>query len=124
MDKGSLVDFGRAVAEAMDGDHMAPRGLMWVNNSDTQTWKLWVIPPAGLSDRREFYRRTAVIMSRIRDKFPNNDISDIEYISESHPAIMGLSRMFRLEGLTNVSLTGNSFNGVYIPDGILMRMML
>jgi hypothetical protein len=122
MDKGSLVNFGFALAEAMDANDMAPRGLMWVNNTDTQTWKLWVVPPASLTDRREFYRRLATIITSIRDKFPSFDISDIEMMTDKHPVIIGMAKMFRVEGLTDVTVTGVAFDGFYIPDGIVLRL--
>ena len=37
---------------------------MWVHATDTDTWKLWIVPPTGLTDKQEFYRRISEVTSK------------------------------------------------------------
>ncbi|UYW33634.1 hypothetical protein [Methylorubrum extorquens] len=122
MDQNSLVEFGHAVIRSMRDDGISPRAAMWINNTDTQTWKLWIVPPKSLSDKREFYRKMSQIVSAYGDRYPGFDIADIEMIPETHPALKGMSTMFRIPAEVAFSLSGNTFNGFYIPDGILLIM--
>jgi hypothetical protein len=39
---------------------------MWVHNTDIDTWKLWLVPPRGLTDKHEFYRRLFEIATNHR----------------------------------------------------------
>lgn len=124
MDKEVLVSSGKALIEAMDEEGMPPRLAMWVHNTDLDTWKFWVVPPKGSDDKREFYRRLSAIVSKKRQSLAGIDASDTEYVSEDHPAARGLKTFIRMEGVGAARFSGNTFNGFYLPDGIIMRSAL
>ncbi|MFL9827475.1 hypothetical protein [Rhodoplanes sp. SY1] len=124
MDQNVLVSSGQSLVKAMDETGLAPRIAMWVHNSDTDTWKLWIVPPRGLHDKREFYRSVAAIIARNRDTLQSIDASDTEMVPESHPAMKGLGRVIRMPGLGVAHFAGNRFNGFYLPDGIVLRSAL
>lgn len=94
---------------------------MWVYNSEADSWRLWVVP-AGAIDKAEFYLILSDVISRHRDEIPGFDISLVEFKTEKHPAVQGLGKMFRLEGTASVSVANNTFDGFYLPDGIVLRM--
>jgi hypothetical protein len=94
---------------------------MWVHNPDTDTWKLWLVPPAGKKDKAEFYRRIVQIVSKQRAELGNIDAGDTEMVLDTHPAVQGLSKFMRIPGLGNASFPGNLFDGFYLPDGIILR---
>ena len=121
MDQSVLVSSGQSLVRAMDHSGLSPRIAMWVHNSDTDTWKLWLVPPPGLDDKREFYRRVAEVISKNREQLQGIDVSDTEMVLDSHPAMRGLCRLFRSPGLGVISFYGNRFNGFYLPDGIILR---
>ena len=122
MDQSALVSSGQKLVRLMDQAGIVPRAAMWMHNIDTDTWRLWVVPPPHLTDKRDFYRRIAEMISGDRAGFQNLEIGDVEMVSEAHPAIMGLTRMFRVEGLSSVHVSNNKFNDFYMPDGIILRM--
>jgi hypothetical protein len=64
MDQGTLVSSGHALVRAMDDAGFRPRLGMWVHNTDTDTWKLWLVPPHGKTDKTDFYRHIAQIVSK------------------------------------------------------------
>lgn len=124
MDKELLVRSGHALIKAMDAAGMGVRLAMWVHNTDTDTWKLWIVPASDINDKREFYRRTSEIVSNNRENLGGIDASDTELIQPNHPVLGGLKMFIRLEGLGSAFFSGNTFNGFYLPDGIILRSML
>jgi hypothetical protein len=124
MDQNVLVSGGQAVVKALDSEGIPPRVAMWVHNTDTDTWKLWIVPPAGMKDKHEFYRRVAAIISKHRTDFGGIDTSDTEMVLDSHPAMKGLRKFIKAPGLGSIYFSGNRFNGFYLPDGIILRVDL
>lgn len=109
---------------AMDDAGFPPRMAVWVHNTDTDTWKLWVVPPKGLTDERDFFRRCAAVVSANRPSLGGLDVSDVKMVEETHPAMVGLSVAVRVPGLARVHFSGNRFNGFYLPDCIILRSAL
>ncbi|KAA5603425.1 hypothetical protein [Blastochloris sulfoviridis] len=121
MDQEILVSGGHALVKAMDDSGLTPRLAMWVHNTDTDTWKLWLAPPPGLTDKHNFYRKLSEIVSKNRNQLSGLESSDTEMISDSHPAVKGLKTFINAPGLSNIAFKGNMFNGFYLPDGIIIR---
>lgn len=121
MDQSTLVTSGQALVRALDAAGLAPQLAMWVHSPDTDTWKLWVVPPVAVKDKQEFYRKAAEIITKHRHEIGGLSTSDIEMVLATHPAIEGLSAFMRVEGLSAIHFTGNRFNGYYLPDGIILR---
>ena len=124
MDQSVLVTTGQALVRALDAAGIPPRAALWVHNSDTNTWKLWIVPPKGLSDKREFYRRLSEVVSKAQNELSGIDASDTEMVLENHPAMTGLGKFIKAPGLGSVNFPGNRFNGFYLPDGIILRVNL
>ena len=124
MDQNTLVSSGHALVKAMEAAGFRPRVAMWVHNTDIDTWKLWLVPPAGHKDKADFYRRIAQIVSKHRAELGGIDASDTEMVLDSHPAMQGLGRFMKSPGLGNIRFSGNRFNGFYLPDGIILSVDL
>jgi len=124
MDQSTLVTGGHALVKRLDVAGLRPRLAMWVHNTDTDTWRLWIVPPPGRTDKREFYRTVAQILSKDRAAFGDIDASDTEMILDTHPAMNGLKKLLRAPDLTSIHFSGNKFNGFYVPEGIILRLDL
>lgn len=122
MDKNALVEEGSKLVRWLDDSKLKPRAAMWVYNSETETWKLWIVPASEIHDKREFYLELSNIISAHRDEIPSLDISSVEFKADSHPAVKGLGAMFHMEGLGSAHFSNNRFNGFSLPDGIILRM--
>ena len=122
MDKGALVDEGTRLVKLLDDSKLKPRAAMWVYNSETEIWKLWIVPAAGIDDKLEFYRLLAQVISAHRAELPSFDISSVEFKADTHPAVKGLGAMLRMDGLGSAHFSNNRFNGFLLPDGIVLRM--
>lgn len=121
MDQSVLVSSGHALIKAMDRDGLPPQLAMWVHNSDTDTWKLWIVPPAAMTDKHEFYRRIAEIISKHRNDLGDISASDIEMVAATHPGVLGIAQFLYAPGLVSAHFSGNMVNGFYVPDGIILR---
>jgi hypothetical protein len=122
MDQTVLVNAGHTIVKALDTAGIPPRAAMWVHNTDTNAWKLWIVPHASVKDKRDFYRRIADIVSKHRAELGGIDASDTELVSDEHPAIRGLRVILKMPGLGAARFTDNRFNGFFLPDGIILRM--
>ncbi len=123
MDQNVLVNEGAKLIGWLDETIVKPRAAVWVYNSEVDSWKLWIVP-AGNVSKSEFFLKLSEVISAHRNELPGFDISEVEFKSDSHPAIDGLRGMFRLEGIGSAHLSNNRFNGFFLPDGILMRMVI
>lgn len=122
MDQGTLVKSGHILVHALDEAGTAPRAAMWVHNTDTDTWKLWVVPHTSVKDEREFYRKVVDVVAKHRNDLGGIDAADTQMVDVTHPAIVGLRGIIKMPGLGSAIFSNNRFNGFYLPDGIILRM--
>lgn len=124
MDKEILVKLGQEFLSLLDRTPIAPRAAMWVSNPELDIWRLWIVPSKKHRDKQEFYRVVADLISNNRDKLQGLDIGSIELKDDKHPAIEGLGRFIRVEGISSAFFSNNRFNNFYLPDGIVLRMAI
>jgi hypothetical protein len=121
MDQNTLVSSGHVLVKAMDAAGFSPRLAMWVHSDDPDSWKLWLVPPAGKLDKADFYRHVVQVVSGHRQELGDIDAADTVMVPDTHPAVRGLRGFIRLQGLGNSHFSGNRFNGFYLPEGIVLR---
>jgi len=124
MDPALLVGTGHKLVDLFSADHMPPRAAMWVHVPDDDVWKLWIVPPAELSDIREFYRRAVTVISKHRGEVGDFDAADIRFVSADHPVMQGLGPTYRVTGNKEIRVSNRMLNGYYLPDGIILHMTL
>jgi hypothetical protein len=123
MDQAILVSNGQALVRALDNEGLGIRLAMWAHTTDTDTWKLWLVPETKLSkEKHEFYRRVNHIISKNRSILGGLESSDIELMSETHPAVRALKTFGQVQGLGAISFSSNILNGFFLPDGIVLRL--
>jgi hypothetical protein len=77
-----------------------------------------------MREKREFYRVISTLISSHRDELHGLESSEVELVDERHPAIQGLSVMLQMGGVGSAHLSGNRLNGYFLPEGIVIRLML
>lgn len=122
MDTDILVKQASALTKRLDETKAIPRAVMWVHNLDAGIWRLWIVPPAGLTDKREFYRIMAETISQYTSDMHGLDVGSIEMVQADHPAMKGLGAFIKMPDIGSAHFSGNRFNGFYLPDGIVIRM--
>jgi hypothetical protein len=119
-----LVKGGHELVRALDAAGVAPLAAMWVQASEMDTWKLWIVPHPSIKDKREFYRRIAEIVTKHRVELAGIDASDTEMVSASHPAMAAMARIVHMPALGVGEFHNNLLDGYYLPNGIVLRMNL
>ncbi|HXY58656.1 MAG TPA: hypothetical protein VEH76_08750 [Methylocystis sp.] len=122
MDQGSLVSSGQALVRALDESGLPPRAAMWVHETENDNWRLWLVPPKGTTDRRDFFLQIAKIVAENRLRLGGFDTGDARMVLDDHPAIKGLRSYMKVPGLNNIFFPGNKFEGYYLPEGIILRL--
>jgi len=120
MDQEVLVKEAQALTGALDGTKIAPRAVMIAISSETGNWKVWIVPQRDDINKQEFYR---IIAEKIScSGLMNIDVGSVELRTSTNPAIIGMSKFLRMKGIGNAHFSNNVFNGVLLPDGIVIRM--
>jgi hypothetical protein len=122
VDQALLVNVGHQLIDLLTSGGTKVRAAAWVYSPETQIWRLWIVPEAQLTDKREFYRRLTEVISANREKFANLDVSDVEFVQESNPAIKALRSLAKIEGKGSLQIASSTLNGIYLPDCIILRM--
>jgi hypothetical protein len=124
MDKALLVDAGHQLMTLLEQDGIPVRAAVWMYSADTNTWKLWIVPHTSITEKRDFYRRVATIISKNRTVLQGLDASDVEMIESNHPAMRALRSLFHVTKKSSVHLSNNLIGGVYLQDAIILLMNL
>lgn len=122
MDQAVLVSQAQALTSYLDETRVKPRAVMWIHYPDTDTWKLWIVPSASVTDKHEFYRVVAETITK--NGLQGLDVGTTEYVDANHPAMKGMGKFLRMTGVGSARFSGNRFNDFYLPDGIVIRMAL
>jgi hypothetical protein len=126
MDQEILVKAGHQIVSELEKEGAIPRAAIWVHATDTDTWKLWILPHQSIKDTREFYRRLSTIVTGHRTELAGVDAADVELISDSNPIIKAMrdSRAFHVTGQSVIHVKNSTFNGFYLAEAIILQMTL
>ena len=112
----------QSLVRFMDESGLRPRAALWTYTSDTDSWKLWIVPPIGLTDKREFYLRLADIFAAHAEQLTGLGAGEVQFVDAEHPVIRGLGKIFQAEGPGEIRFTNNLLNGYFLPDAVIIRM--
>lgn len=121
MDQGTMVKNGQDLVRYLDDTPATPRFAMWVNFSDTDSWKLWIVPAKAMNDKREFYHTVADTISRHRGELGGLDVGMIEFTKETKPVVQSMAKFISMPAIGAANVSGNTFDGIFLPDGVLIR---
>lgn len=120
MDKDVLVAEAQSLIRWLDETRAKPRVAMWVYSSETDSWRLWIVPAEKI-EKSDFFLILSDVISKHRAEIPGFDIGMIDFKRADHPAVKGLEKFVRMDGIGNVRMSQNYFNGFLLPEGIVLR---
>lgn len=123
MDQNLLVDSGQNLVEALERDGVRLKAAVWVHLAEDEAWRLWLVP-ANKVDKHTFYRKVAESIAAGGSDFHGLSASDTQLVGEDHPAIVALGAFGRVNGRSVLPLASAMLNGFYLPEGIVLRMIL
>ncbi|MBB1250775.1 hypothetical protein [Rhizobium sp. G21] len=124
MDQNLLVKSGQSLVRRLDETSASPRFAMWVKFSDGNSWRLWMVPGHDMKDKREFYRVVSSTINSYQDEMPGIDVGSVEFVSADKPLVKDMAKFIHAPGIINANLSGNTVNGIYVPEGVLLRSNL
>lgn len=122
MDQDALVKESQELTKSLDESNIKPKAVMLALSGETGSWKLWIVPKSDEVNKQEFYRIVAEHISK--NDFQNIDVGSVELRASTNPAIIGMSKFLKMEGVGSAHFTNNTYNGVLLPDGIVIRMAI
>jgi hypothetical protein len=126
MAEAALVEPNIAAAQRLvgllDAAGMRPRAVVWTFTSERDSWRLWIVPPVAIADKREFYLKLAQIFGTHAADLAGLDLGEIQYVSDSHPVIRGLNSILHFDGTGDARISNNSLNGFFLPEAVVVRM--
>lgn len=123
MDPKVLVNEGVYLVQFLDDCGHSPRAAVWVNFDEGGAWKLWIVPDKSMENNKyEFYRILSEQLTCHPENFRCLDIAYVEMKKSAHPAITGLQKIVRLEGINQVEIGQILLDGFFLPNGVILRM--
>lgn len=122
MDQELLVKQAQALTGNLDETKVVPKAVMLVISQETGNWRLWIVPKDESINKQEFYRIVAETISK--NGISGIDVGSVELAKSDNPAMQGMGKMLRAEGIGNAHMSNNTYNGVLLPDGVVIRMVL
>lgn len=110
----------QALTRALDGTKIAPKAVMITISSETNTWKVWIVPSTDEINKPEFYRIISEIITQSNLK--NIDSLSVELRPSTNLSVIGISKIVHLKGVGSVNVSKNTYKGALLPDGIVIRM--
>ena len=126
MDKELLVKQGHELIKLLADTRVSPQFSMWVLSSETDSWKLWIMPSNSFLGEKDAYRSFYRIVS---DAVQDNQAAlaglsagSINMVDQKNPAVSALRHMFKsnMPNLRSAYLGNNKLNGFYMLDGIIL----
>lgn len=122
MDQELLVKQAQMLTGYLDTTKARPKAVMLVVSQETGDWRLWIVPENEAINKQEFYRIVAETISI--NGIPDIDVGSVELAKSDNPTLLGMGIMMRVKGIGSVHMTNNTYNGVLLPDGVIIRMDL
>lgn len=122
MDHDILVKQAQELTCLLDETIVKPKAVMLVVSQETGNWRLWIVPSKDTINKQEFYRIVAETIST--NGISDIDVGSVELAKSTNPAMIGMSGFLRMSGTGSAQFSNNTFNGVLLPDGIVIRMEL
>ncbi|AVO43658.1 hypothetical protein [Phreatobacter cathodiphilus] len=106
----------------LESQGLAIRSALFVLAAEDANWRLWLEFARPFDDKREAYRRIAAIVAAHQQEIGGIDTSDIDLIASDNKALEALGRIVKLGAGGQVQLSNNMFNGVFLPEAIILKM--
>lgn len=112
----------RELIKALDASGLDVRAAFWFYREESEAWRLYIATPLVKEQGpREAYSRILTVLKK--DDIHSIDLSNISAIDPTDGLVTVLSLAIDTgPGITDVSLNGNSINGVHVRAAHIYRM--
>lgn len=121
----SEIDAGLELVRVLDQAGFGVAAALWLFSGETGTWRFVVATKDGKREVSRKYLEAATAISRWRDEHPNDAILELDrvrIVDAQDPLITGLAPIVKIDGLSEIRLSNNLINGVYVEDALIHRL--
>jgi hypothetical protein len=126
MAENQLVDAdikaGQDFIQLLDANGFDVKAAAWIYYPDIEGWKLLIGSPRATKDLSAAYYDAAVLISADKGLDEQLDLARVKIVKPDEAFLDALGKVVRVEGLSTVRFTHNTFNGVYIDDALVYRL--
>ena len=122
MDNDLQVNRAQVLTRYLDATKTKPKAVMLVVSQETGNWRLWIVPEDESINKQEFYRIVAETISK--NEIADIDVGSVELAKSDNPAMQGMGMMMRVDGIGSIQVSNNTYDGILLPDGVVIRMNL
>lgn len=109
------IQGGERLLRALDAAGVPVIGAFWFYHTDSERWKLMIFTPEARKGARDLYVKAIGLDAGL-------DLAKVEFLSPDSPLFTSLGALIRVDGVSNVRMSQNMLNGVYVHDAYIYRL--
>jgi len=109
------VTQGREFLDLLDRIGVPVKGALWYYYPDSDRWRLLIITDQAKAGTKQLYLKAIEAGATI-------DLASVEFQDLDSPIYRALSSVIHVEDRSDVRMSRNMFNGVYVADALVFRM--
>lgn len=117
------ISAGRRLVETLDRSNVPIRAALWLYDSDRESYELMLAMP--LYDEKGPIAAYRTVVDAVRT-LPDEDrsrLSQINIVGPHYELIETIGKAIQTgPGISNIRLTGNSFDRIYVDDAWVYRL--
>jgi hypothetical protein len=110
------VEQGRRFVQLLDKVGVQVKGAFWLYYPDADHWKLNIVTAEAEHGTRELYVKAIDAGAEI-------DLSKVAFVPPAAPVFKALSGLVKNEGGATIRFSQVTFNGVYVDDAVVYRLV-
>ena len=122
---GLEIEQGLQLVRVLDEAKFPVSAALWLFSSDLERWR-FVIATTNLPQQiAQRQLEAATIVAKWKEDHDGDQILDlarVRFVSDTDQLISGLGKVMKLEGLSEVRVSNNMINGVFVEDAIVHRL--
>lgn len=109
------IKAGAEFVKLLDRIGVPVSGAFWLYQPDADRWRLVIVTDEAREGARSLYLKAIEAGAEI-------DLADVDFQPPESAVFRALGGLIRVDGLSQVRMRQNSFNGVYVEDALVYRL--
>jgi hypothetical protein len=116
------VEMGSELLKVLDEAAFPVTAAAWMYFPDVDEWRLVIRTPKAEKDLQGALRELAAAMDAKGDLRARLDLSRVKLVPPKDKILAAMSRMIRVDGISNIRFSRNVINGVVVDDALIYRL--
>ena len=116
------VEAARRLVSFLDENGYPVKAALWLYQSEAERWRFVISFRESRADVTTFYRDIANLINEKGQADGLLDLYKVDVVDAERSVVGPLSKVIRVDGLSNVRFTNNRVNGVFLEDALIFRL--